>query len=147
MYLYIKFHSRNSMLFHHKSVSPKLLSSTFVVVWLFRSSTCTAVPGFRVLIRARVYSFLGKSTFMSSMATPWLCPGRSGTLTHCPPSMSKFFSPAVKTSMNYFTCLIQDYRFWRHVICRWHHSSGDCSGSLCCMGWCHAAATECAETF
>lgn len=29
---------------------------------------------------------------------------------------------------------------------RWHHSSGDCSGSLCCMGWCHTAATACGET-
>lgn len=28
---------------------------------------------------------------------------------------------------------------------RWHHSSGGCSGSLCCMGWCHAAATEHAD--
>lgn len=90
-----------------------------------RFSTCTAVPECRVSTPVRVCCCLGRSTSTSSTATPWPCPGRSGTSTRCHPSRFTPLYPSLTwrgTRDRHFLSLNKG----------WHHSRGRCSGNFCC---------------
>lgn len=151
MYLYIKFHSRNSIRlpFHHKSVAPKLLSSTCLLLFDFSDP-------------AHVPLCQGSGSWYERGSTPfwerallchrWLhhdCVQGDQGHWHIAPQVCPSFFPCCKDIdelFHMFNSGLQILKARHSLKKRWHHSSGDCSGNLCCMWWCHAAATECAET-